>query len=903
MSDIILQTKFHIPALRTSHVNRPRLTMRLNQPGHHKLTLIIAPAGFGKTTLLSEWVATGQYQPVWLSLDKNDNNQPRFLRYLIYAIRDVIPNFGSEVLGLLDSTHAVQNDALLSSLINVLLSITKGIKIIFDDYHVITNTQIHDSMNLLLAHLPDQIEFVIASREEPPLNLSLLRGRAQLLEIDTAHLRFTAIEVEQFLHDVMDLELVNADRIKLEMRTEGWITGLQLAALSLQMHEDKSIFLSEFTGANRYVADYLFEEVLRHQSSEYQRFLLYTAIVDEMCSELCDALMGTSDSQQILESLERSRVFIVPLDDERNWYRYHHLFADLLRRHLEVSDPDAAPNLYLRASQWYERQNRLDDAIKYCLLAGEFEHAADLIESLFLQRDWIRHDMHRLLEWFDQLPENIIQIRPKMLLSHAWLIFEIFEDPWDDIMTDLKRIEAQLLTNEASNHFTDSDRATIYAQVDLLHANYARFRNDYQQVIALSERSLARLPHDETYIRSGIIAHLASAYEHFGNVTDAADAFAKSIEMCRAAHNIDGLLFATAHLIEVYRIAGKLHKAEQTYKQAQSYFGERSGPDIGMTKIALAEVYYERNQLQNAQTYIREGLELCSPFSAWHKTVVVGTLLLAKIFVAEDRLEEATNLIDQITLANPFEMKRAELARIHSYLISGKLTPTIHWATQVQVSNYINITYDNEPELLLFIRILLAQETLKAHGQRVIQIVESPPEQIYDLLYTLSDNAVTNGRLATVIEAKILLALYYDIRGDTKSAMVFLDEALQLAEPEHYIRRFVDEGYQLYQLFIQYQTTPRASTVSQDFLSHIRAAFPKSIQQKMSSASDHFDPLTDSEHKTLYLLASDLSINDIADELSVAISTVRTYTKRIYSKLNAHSRAEAVYRAKALNLI
>ncbi len=902
MSDVILKTKFHIPALRTAHVTRSRLTKRLNQSGLHRLILIIAPAGFGKTSLLSEWVSTAD-QPIWLSLDEDDNNQARFLRYLIYAIRSVIPDFGSEVLELLATLHITQHDELLFILINALLSLPRGIKIIFDDYHVITNPQIHEAMNLLMAHLPDHIQFIIASREEPPLNLSILRGRAQLLEIDASHLRFTAIEVDQFLREVMHLELSNSDRIKLEMRTEGWITGLQLAALSLQIHEDKSTFLSDFTGANRYIADYLFEQVFRHQSREHQQFLLYTSTVEEICSELCDELIGTSGSQQMLENLERSRLFIIPLDDERKWYRYHHLFADLLRRHLETNDPDAVPNLHLRASQWYARQNRLDDAIRHCLLAGEFALAAEQIEEVFLQHDWIQHDMHRLLEWFNQLPGNIIQIHPKLILSHAWLLFEIFEDPWDKILIDLEHIEAWIFANNPTNYLENSERATLYAQVDLLYANHARFHKDHQQVIVLSKRALGRLPHDETYIRSGIMAHLASAYEALGNVIDAAGTYAESIEMCRTARNLDGLLFATAHLIDVYRITGRLSQAEQIYRQAQGSLGQRSGPDVGMIKIAMAGVYYERNQFQEAHIHLQEGLALCRPFSAWHETVVSGIVLLAKIFVAENRLEEAISLIDQITVENPLGMKHILLARVHLYLVSDNFSVAARWVKQIQVGDYDNMAYEDESELLMYVRILLAQTGLKATGHREVQVAKLLPEKINHLLDRLCTNAVKDGRLASVIEAKILFALFHNIRGNTKTAMTFLDEALQLAEPEHYIRSFADEGYLLYQLLVQYQTVPRSSSVSRDFLSAIRAAFPKSVQQRISVSNGLFDSLTESEFATLHLLASDLSINAIAAELSVAVSTIRTYTKRIYSKLDVHSRSEAVYRAKELNLI
>ena len=426
VSTPILMTKLYIPPTRPELVPRPRLIERLNEGLHHKLTLISAPAGFGKTTLIADWglriaesttpqSAIRNPKLCWLSLDEGDNDPARFLTYFVAALQQINPEIGQTAQGLLQAPQLPRPETLLTMLINEIATLPGDFVLVLDDYHVIDNQTIHKALNFLIARIPSQFHLIIASRSQPPLTLSRLRGQAQLLELNSADMRFTAVEVEKFLKETMQLDLAPADRITLEMRTEGWIAGLQLAALalqallSLQMQENKSAFIASFTGTDRYIGDYLFEEVLQHQPDEVRHFLLSTSVVDSLCGSLCDALLGENDSQTMLERLDELQLFIVPLDNQRQWYRYHHLFVDLLRHHLSQTYPEQIPLLHWRASVWFEQHDRLEDAIRHGLKAQDFERTADLIETVF-RRSWVQRDMRRLLEWYEALPETVARL-------------------------------------------------------------------------------------------------------------------------------------------------------------------------------------------------------------------------------------------------------------------------------------------------------------------------------------------------------------------------------------------------------------------------------------------------------------------------------------------------------------
>ncbi|MCQ3980066.1 MAG: helix-turn-helix transcriptional regulator, partial [Anaerolineae bacterium] len=823
LNDTLLATKLHPPPLRRDFVPRQRLTVKLNHILESKLTLITAPAGFGKTTLIREWVEPYGHPIAWLSLDERDNSPARFLLYLIHAFRQIEPALGSEALGLLNSIHLPQLSTVLTHLTNDLAATPTPRIIILDDYHLIEDQTIHQAMDFLLAHGPAHTHLVIASRSQPPLSLARLRGQAQLLELNSADLRFTAVEVEQFLKQVMQLDLPPAERIALEMRTEGWIAGLQLAGLSLQGQENKSAFIASFSGDDRHIGDYLFEEVLQHQSDQIQRFLLFTSVADKLCGSLCDAILGESGSQTMLERLDDLCLFIAPLDQQRQWYRYHPLFSELLRHQLSRTQAEQIPLLHRRASLWFEQHDRLEEAIGHGLRAADFERTADLIETAFQRRDWIHHEMRRLLAGFEALPEPVTQGRPKLKLSYAWLLFEIFADQWGRIEALLRGIEMVLVSGSVSEQETQ----VMLAEVDLLRANHARQAGEPARVIELCQQALGRLPDDETYRRSGIIAHLASAYESLGQMAQANQIYTESMRLCRAANNLDGLLFAAARLIEVLTVSGRLRQAERVFGQMQDFAAKRTGPDMGLVYINIGEVYRERNRLEQAKIYLNQGLELCRPFEAWHAGVTSGVISLARLLAAEGFHEQALKTLLEIEKqpapATPLEQARLASIRARLLLAQGDYRAAAHWARRSGLSASDEVDYAHEFDYLTLVRVLIAQAALEAQGIHSVSLATDPLKDADNLLDYLYTAAQSGGRLGRIIELHMLQALTRALRHDTTEELHHLEEALSLAEPEGYVRLFADEGWPLYQLLTRLSTKPLL-TVSADYMNTVLAA-------------------------------------------------------------------------------
>ncbi|MCB0213271.1 MAG: hypothetical protein KDJ52_28270 [Anaerolineae bacterium] len=898
MNDILLTTKLQMPPLRSDLVVRPRLLARLDSMAAVKLVIVAAPAGFGKTTLVRAWAESCSLPVAWLSLDEQDNNPPQWLRYFIHALRQIHPTLGHAALELLTSPHHPQIATVLTLLINDLSTFSGPLAIIFDDYHYLDNLAIHQAMDFLLAHLPDHVHLIITSRHQPPLALSRWRAQHRLLELTSADLRFTAGEVETFLQAVMHLNIAPADRIALEMRTEGWIAGLQLAALSLQNQADKGAFIRTFSGLDRDINDYLLEEVLHHQPAEVRHFLLATAVVDRLCGSLADALLEQSGSQTMLEQLDRRQLFIVPLDRHRHWYRYHALFADLLRHHARRTMPQQLPGLHRRASLWFEQHNSPADAIQHALQAEDAQRAADLIEAALQRRNWLQHDMHRLLTWLDALPEAVTQTRPRLKLGAAWLLLEIFSDPWPRIEPYLRQVEAVLTAPNAHHHFTTPALHAMLAEVDLLRANRARQNGDAADVIALCRQALARLPHSETYLRSGIIAHLASAYENLGDMAQADALYTDSLALCQSANNIDGRLFAAARLMAVLTVRGRLQRADQIATPLLAELAERTGPDIGLLYIHLADIYREQNRLDAAKRLLQQGLDLCRPFEAWREGVITGLMTLAGIAAAEGQFDAALAHLDEVDTTPPSPRLAMFRARLH--LAEGDFKAAAQWARPHNRFPAVAVDYPHERDALTYVWLLLTQAALDAQGLRVERLAVDPLAEASTMLTHLHQAASAGDRTGHIIEIHLLQSLLATLRRQPAQATDHVAQALQLAEPEGYVRLFVAFGEPIYTHLKLLRARPVIATAT-DYLNTLLAAFP----QAESAPVDYLpgSTLTERERVTLRWLASELTIEAIAAEMAVSVSTIRTYAKRIYSKLDAHSRAEAVYRAKELHLL
>jgi LuxR family maltose regulon positive regulatory protein len=932
MDTQILTTKLYIPPVRSDLVPRPRLLQRLDEglrPGH-KLTLVSAPAGYGKTTLLSEWIqAIGGAAPsiavAWLSLDKGDNDPTRFFVYLVAALQTVRAGVGESLLGALRSTRAPPVQASLATLINEVSTLAPPLVFVLDDYHTIKSKPIHGAVAFLIDHLPGNIHLVITTRADPPLPLARLRGRGQLVDLRQADLRFTAEEVSTFLNQTMGLALLPDQVAALASRTEGWIAGLRMAVISMQGRRDLSRYLQELTGSHRFILDYLTEEVLDQQPAAIQRFLLQTSVLDRLTAPLCDAVMGrgtggierAADSQETLESLDRANLFVVPLDDRREWYRYHRLFADLLRRRLHRSRPDLVPILHSRASAWYERQARDLDwarrgnglmaaAIDHAFSAGDTEHAAHLIEES-ADSIMLRSEMATLRRWIEALPDEVTRAHPLLCVCHA-VALVLSGQP-------LEVAEARI-----QDALATADRDTVSGEVVALRALLAAYREDAQQCTELSEQALALLPEDRLFFRSFVVGFLGLNYLYQGEVAAATRVFDEAARIGQQAGNRVIAVLATVHLAELASIQGKLDDAVTFYERALQLATDAQGhrmPIAGVALIGLGQVARARHELENAARRYTEGIDLAM---RWGKTAAMdGYVGLAHVRQAQGDVAgagEAIRTAEQIALEFDAMQVDDVFVAIHKHLLllaQGNVEAVQQWLDERGVTKDA-AREDFAPRAAgataSFMRaveyMLLAQ----------VYVVRGRGDDALELLAPLLARSEAAGWTRVKIWLLALEALAWLAKQDQERAMSCLTEALLLAEPEGYVQAFVGLGEPMERLLAAFTRKP--SVVSADYVhrlleasnasrSESRPSGPLAQQPHPQPTTRVRKPLSDSlsprELQVLRFLNTHLSSTEIAEELYLSVHTVRSHIKNVYSKLDVHGRAEAVSRAKELDLL
>jgi LuxR family maltose regulon positive regulatory protein len=935
MDTPLLRTKLHIPPLwRPGLVSRPRLVEQLDAglERAHKLILISAPAGFGKTTLLCEWIggsgeATRQDrapQFAWLSLDKDDNDPTRFVVYLIAALRTVQEGVGESLLGALRSTRPPPVQTSLGALINEVSVLADCLVLVLDDYHAIKSKPIHDAVAFLLDHLPGNVHLVITTRADPPLPLARLRGRGQLSELRQADLRFSAEEVSAFLNQTMGLALSPDQVAAIASRTEGWIAGLQMAAISMQGRRDLSQFIQELTGSHRFILDYLTEEVLDQQPEAIQEFLLQTSILDRLTAPLCDAVMarGTAeseraaDSQGILEALDRANLFVVPLDDRREWYRYHRLFADLLRRRLQRARPDLVPILHGRASAWYERQARdldwarrgngwMSAAIDHALSAGDAEYAAHLVEES-ADAIMLRSEMVTLRRWIETLPDEVVRARPLLCVCHA-------------VTLVLSGQPLEVAEARVQDALATADRDTVAGEVVAFRALLAAYREDVQQCIVLSERALDLLPEDRLFFRSFVVGFLGLNYLYQGEVAAAARAFEEAVRIGQQIGNVVIAVLATVHLAELADIQGKLGDAKRLYERALELATDAQGhrmPIAGVALIGLGQVARVRCELETAARCYTEGIDLVQ---RWSKVAAMnGYVGLAHVRQAHGDTtgaEEAIRTAEQIALefdAMQVDDVYVALNKNLLLLAQGNLEAVQQWLDER------GLTGDAVLEALApraagapvsFMRaveyMLLAQ----------VYVVRGQGGDALELLAPLLTMSEAAGWTRVKIWLLALEALAWQAKGDQERAMSSLKAALHLAEPEGYLKGFVGLGEPMEHLLTALSRALSRdlgrSTVSEEYLHRLLEAchtsYPPAQQSNLElETCAHempFESLSDRELQVLRLLNTHLTSTEIAEELYLSVNTVRSHIKSIYSKLGVHSRAEAVSRAIELDLL
>jgi len=940
MATPLLTTKLYIPPVRPELVSRPRLIERLNAGLHRKLTLISAPAGFGKTTLLSEWVA-GCGRPVaWISLDEGDNDLTRFLAYFVVALQTLEAGIGEGVLSVFQAPQPPPIEPVLMALINEIAAVPNPFVLVLDDYHLITAQPIHDALTFLLDHLPAQMHLGLATRAEPPLPIARLRGRGQLTELRQADLRFTPDKATEFLNRVSGLELSTDDVATLASCTEGWIAGLQMAALavrslgspqslvSMQGRKDVTGFIQAFTGSDRYILDYLVEEVLQRQPDSIQTFLLQTAILDRLTGSLCDAILDIGDwrsgigdhtqypisniqSQAILEYLEASNLFIIPLDNERRWYRYHRLFADLLRSRLRQAHSDLVPTLHRRASEWYEQNEFMGAAIDHALSAGDFERAAHLIEQV-AEATLMRSEVATFLGWVERLPDELVRARPSLCLFHAWALL-LAGRPLDAVESRLQDVSG------------DSD--LMPSKVAPLRAYIAILRGQIPRATELSRQALEQLPEDDSFLRGIAAWNLGLSYLVSGDVVAGSHAFDEAIRMSQEAGNIMIAVMALSHLAQQYMGEGQLYKAAEIYERALELAADRQGnplPIASEALIGLGRLAREWNDLEAATRYLTEGIELAR---RWGEIGVLdGYISLARVKQAQGDVDGARDVIQKAqqvaakTDATELDDFFVDALQARLWIAQGELEAAMRWveerglalpapstvegseaegldrgagSTELEGSDTLLNYYLRKYEHLVLARLLIAQ------GQ---------PEEALALLEPLLSRQELN-RL--VIEIQALRALAFQAQGNVAQAMTALEHALSLAEPGGYVRIFIDEGPPMARLL--YEAAARG--IAPEYAGRLLAAFDLETKDErrktklspssfvLGPSSSLVEPLSERELEVLELIAEGLSNREIAGRLVISLSTVKGHTANIYGKLSVHSRIQAVARARDFGLL
>jgi len=907
MSIPLLTTKLYIPPVRPELVSRPRLIERLNagRLSRRKLTLISAPAGYGKTTLVTEWLnslkATGRAERpfTWLSLDENDNDPALFTTYFVAALQRIDPAIGQATQTMLQAPQPPPPESLLTSLINDIAATSIPFVLVLDDYHLIHTPPIHQQLTFFLAHQPPQMHLVIVSREDPPLLLSRLRARGHTVEIRQADLRFTQKETADFLRRVMRLELSSADVTALHRRTEGWIAGLQLAALSLQGRDDVHQLVQSFTGSQRYILDYLIEEVFQRQPAGVQDFLLKTSILDRFTAPLCDAVVGVSesanqrtdepltrsfaDSQAVLEYLDRSNLFILPLDESRQWYRYHRLFADLLRQRLRTFGmPNLVPLLHKRASRWYETEGFHADAVHHALAASDWDRAATLLldvgESMLK-----RGKVTTLLGWLQALPGEEVRTRPDLCLSYSWAL--ILTGQLDAAELYLGQAEAAACGEPCPERSrrgrrTTQDDAPLLGDVVSAQAYIARARGDDRRTIELSRRALSLLPSDAFAERSVVAVNLGIAHWSSGHLTEAEQALTEADHAAQQSGNHYARLTALGFLGVVQAARGRLHQAAELCRQAIRS-GERSPPGA-LAHNELSALLYEWNDLEAAADHLQQGIELGQ--RGGNVEIQIGSYrTLARVKQAQgdasaalDALQKAHQLAHDSDVP-PLMHARNAACHVQIALAQDDIATAIRWAEQVTQDA------DGSPFYPLLgltqARLLLAQNEKAAVAEQLAARYEM---------------AARAGWQFGVIEVRVLQALAAPTPNE---ALAFLADALALAEPAGCVRTFIDKGEPLAALLRE----DAARSVAPEYVRKLLAAFPHIPPHPHTPTL--IEPLSDRELDVLHLLADGQTNQEIAQALCVSVNTVKTHLKNIYGKLGVHDRREAVARAKKLRLV
>jgi LuxR family transcriptional regulator, maltose regulon positive regulatory protein len=926
MSTPILATKLYIPPPRLKAVLRPRLIERLNEGLHRKLTLISAPAGFGKTTLVAEWIADCRLQiadyedpnlqstiynlqsprVAWLSLDEGDNDSARFLAYLVAALQTIAANIGVGVLSVLQAPQPPPIEAILTTLLNEITTIPDNFVLVLDDYHVLDAKPVDQALTFLLEHQPSQMHLVIATREDPQLPLARLRARGQLTELRAADLRFTLAEAAGFLNQVMSLNLSSEDIAALETRTEGWIAGLQLAAISMQEHQDATSFIKSFTGSHHFVLDYLVEEVLQLQSESVQRFLLSTSILDRLCGPLCDAVLGIGSwglgdgsfsatiphpatsipqaySQKILEQIEHANLFIVPLDNERRWYRYHHLFADLLRQRLHqsiLSSTDEVAELHRRASIWYEDNQLEAEAFHHAVAANDIERAARLVEGKGMPL-FFRGVVAPVLKWLESLPATALNARPSLWVMYASALL---------FASQMTGVEQKLQAAEAALQGVDLDDKTrdLIGHIASIRATLAVTQHQLETIITQSRRALEYLHSNNLPVRTATIWTLGYAYHLQGDRAAARQAYTEAIAISQAIGHTIITIMATIGLGNMQEAENQLHLAAESYRRVLQLMSDPPLPVACEAHLGLARISYEWNDVDAAQQHGQQSLQLARQLENTDRAAACE-VFLARLKLAQGDVASAAAMLAK---TGQFVRQRNFVYRIPD-VAAAQVLMLLHRGDLAEAAQ-------------------LAQAHALPISQARVHLAQGDTSTALAALELLRRQIEAKDWQDERLKVMLLQALALHAHGDMDKALQMLADVLALAEPGGFIRLFVDEGLPMAKLLSE----AAAHRMIPDYTAKLLAAFPRtedrgsrtelaeSLQPVLSPQSSSLvEPLSQRELEVLQLIAQGLSNREIGERLFLALDTVKGHNRRIYDKLQVQRRTEAVARARELDLL
>ncbi len=874
MSVPILVTKLYIPPLQPKTVLRPHLIKQLNDCKQCRLTLVSASAGFGKTTLISEWVA-GCKQPVaWLSLDEEHKDTSRFLTYFISALQTIITDIGDGLLAMLQSLQPPSTDYILTNLLNEIAAIPDSFILVLDDYHVPDSEAVNNILTFFLENMPPPMHLVIATREDPHLPLVRLRGRGQLIELRAADLRFTLSEAAGFLNTMMGLDLSTDDIAALETRTEGWITGLQLAAISMQGQKNATSFIESFTGSHHFVLDYLIEEVLKQQPENIHSFLLRTSILDRMCGSLCDSVLlePSGTGQKTLRYLEQSNMFIIPLDNERSWYRYHHLFSELLKQRLQqitssFLEDESVTELHIRASEWYENNDLNIEAFHHATFANDIDRSLRLVEGNEMPL-YFRGAVGSVLSWLKSLPKSVMDKKPLLWITYASVSLGLGQT---------SSVEHYLKAAEYALEGAEQDEKIRYmiGRIATMRAMLGVTQYNAETTKTQSLRALAYLSPENLSSRTTSTWTLGQAYILLKDHVAAKKAFNETILLGKASGNVLFTVLAKANLGSLLELENQLHRAAETYRQILQVVGDQPLPVLCDVHLGLARIFYQWNDMDSALQYANSSIELARLFENTIDRFIVCEIFLSHLKLVTGNIDEAVSL----------------------------LTGTAHSVHQYDFVHRI-------PELA-------AQQVLTMIRQGNLDAAAKLAEK-HDLPMSKAQVFLARGDTSSALETLELLqpengAAYWDWeqfkvmvlkaialfdQGEKSKAVRLMDKVLNFTEPEGFIRIFVDEGLPMYRLLSE----TAARGIMPEYTSRLITAF-KAEKKQNEEIQPLIEPLSQREIEVLKLIALGLSNHEIGEKLFLALDTVKGHNRRIFSKLDVKNRTMAISKAGSLNIL